>query len=276
MLVAACSGGDGPTSIKSDDGSASLAIPAGAFPEGFDKESVAAVRINDDDRWVPSDRRILAAYSLEPDGAVLADAITLTIRLPLSLVSSSFEVLHLRTASVDEQLEDAIETVELETFTIDADSAELVIVAQLQHFSTVVVAEGAFDIELTAPDRVPVGHKFTARALVRRTSRAFSHFIKYEGLLETETKEIVTVSAAEGPWTIFGGYSRNINVRPSVLRNVPPRTSVSTQTFTSSSQFTCVESGKYSLFYQVQIRHPQRAIIDLFVKTPRQPGARWG
>ena len=90
----------------------------------------------------------------------------------------------------------------------DEDTGELLVSAELSHFSQMVVSVGFFDISLEAPDNVLVGNTFTAVAKVELTSR--SRVREYE----IEGENLVSTKTPTGNWQLAGNFSASPNLSP--------------------------------------------------------------
>ena len=127
------------------------------------------------------------------------------------------------------------------------DASELIVSAELSHFSRVVVSTGFFDVVLQAPDVAVVDVPFTASARVMLTDRQNQLDMWYG---------VATITAS-GRWQIEGEFRGGPPLSPDQALDRPPLTSLnsgSTTTFSASQQFTCKRQGPFSISYAPKIQ----------------------
>ena len=253
-IVAACSGPTAtPTEISpelilaveggpitSDDGSLTLEIPPGALAEDTEirVSRVAEGDLNRDD--IPE----IAKYILEPSGTVFSEPVELTLVLPISLLESGFRVLNVATEVPADPAQNTVVDVEIDDLLISDDGSEATLVMGISHFSRLSVLEsGFFKTSLSVPGSAVVGVPFTATAITRSTgpeSRVLSRWVVTAGDFTT----VVTRTVRRGSsWDLTGAFPSSANLSPSSLENAPPKTLVSSGTFTSPATFTCRVAG---------------------------------
>ncbi|MEA3248792.1 MAG: hypothetical protein U9Q03_00345 [Patescibacteria group bacterium] len=141
--------------IVSQDGSAQMAVPEGALPEGttVDDLSIEIIEYDESDEETTEG---LLSYSLRPDGLQLAAPVTVTLTTDLS-PGDEYDiplVLH-----VSGEGEDAVtEIIDNTLVTVDPEAGDLVVAADVTHFSDIHLYNfsGLF---VAKPDSVETSHQ---------------------------------------------------------------------------------------------------------------------
>ena len=254
LSIAACGGGgdDIPSatdseasadSITSADGSLTLSVPAAALPEGTTADSITITTLASDDLDYWKEGTIFAAYDLQPDGLEFAEPVPVTLRLPLPTAGISFRIMLLGDLERDELDFEGVRVLGVEP---DEDTGELIVNAELSHFSNMIVSEGFFDVSLQAPDTVVVDVPFTANARVHLTTRAESLEYTFDG------EEVVYTKTARGGWELEGIIRGSTRLSPRRVTDRPPLTSLnsrSTTIFSVPQMFTCERQGPFKIDY---------------------------
>jgi len=250
-LILAVEGG----TSKSDDGSLTLEIPPGALAEDTEIRisRVAEADLNRED--IPE----LAKYVLEPAGTVFSKPVRVELVLPLSVLEPGFELLNIATEVPADQEPDTVVNVEIDDLLFSDDGSEATLVARISHFSTFSVVEaGYFEPSLSVPDRAVVGVPFTATAITRSTGTDSRVLSKNVYLIGGETIVRTTTIHRESAWDLTGSFLtpffRDGNLSPTELHNAPPKTRMTTDTFTSTASFTCQRAGEeFKLLFRANI-----------------------
>jgi hypothetical protein len=152
LIVAACGGGGDSgsstaqdpnpdaISVTSDDGLATLQVPAGAVPAG----SEISITVLDPVDLLDEFEQVKVAYELKPDGLVFDEPATLSIRQPGAALVDTVEV-HFGVLQSDE----SVEPVGPQWIRHDGD--DVVHVSPIDHFSTFLLVAGSIELRLTPP-----------------------------------------------------------------------------------------------------------------------------
>lgn len=208
--------------VASDDGLASLDVPAEALPSGVAFEAIA-VTATAEPAAGPAVDALLAAgyepgpgYALEPSGAVFAKPLVLRFPAPEDG----------RTVTAFLVGDGTLEPLE----PIAGDGVAFAV----PHFSEVVTFFGPFFVFLIAPPDAEVGVPFTVRSRIYRKTDT----------LTTEGFQVGGAVIATAP------------VHPSTIQ-APPPTATALPVFTSVYSFTCSDVGTSVIDHAIQASIPR-------------------
>lgn len=251
--------------VASAGGTIALDIPEGALPPGFDTSTigVSTVSIAEPLPSQPPDpgaerqpSRLIAVFDLAPAGLRFLQPVTLTLRLPLDIVSGPLVALHASAVGIEPLV---IALTDLPA------SGEVEITTTVEYFSSVLFATISIDAEdiiettLDVPDKpVTVGSEFTVIADLERLdgTRRIDMVIFVDGdprypLIFNRTYEL-TVSG-NAVWTLDGYFKRSIGVAvitPREVRDKPKAVlRVTGNAHAEEATFTCERVGDWDIFY---------------------------
>ena len=156
--------------INSDDGRVSLEIPKGSLPEGVSIEDVSVQKVTQDKRTIKDEGYV--EYEMLPDGLKLNKPIMITIK-EKAFEEGIFSIPYLAHISKDSE-----EYIGNFSISYDADTGDLIIQTEIEHFSRFVMnAEntfGFFTVELIPRSRtfyqgqtIDIGFRFAPTGLVK-------------------------------------------------------------------------------------------------------------
>ena len=250
--------------IISLDGRATLLIPGGALPDGVAPRDLTLEVIADPALvFSPGRTAPLAAYRLLPAGIELREPVRLTLRVPFEQASEGLYAFHVSGDEIEPVADIELET-NPETDTVAAS-------IQLSRFDEVYWWRfGLFSVRFqTTYLEVPLGDSFTVIATVDRGPEP-----TISGRHEPSGATF-DVSASDEPWTLSGTFFAGqpvaevlvhltADVSPTLVRDLPPPTSVSTDTFTVEQRFECQREtgsrtgrGGARVWYEAVISFPE-------------------
>lgn len=235
-LLAACSGESDSKEVvvQSDDGSATLTIPAGALPSGTSADEIRVVR---DDTRIEDFAGRASLWSLSPDGLQLGAAATLRMQVPVS-EGELFSIDHFSS-----------NTVESLRAQLSAPSDELIV--EVQHFSDVGVfvfpEAGGVNQTLRAdwtPAATNIAVDESTTPVLRitpptETTTQFRYTNQEGSAIEVSTTYGNASWQYEGEWRVTGDISPSIAV-------------VDAQTIEAayadvSREFRCLSAGEFEI-----------------------------
>lgn len=248
LLISAAEGG----TISSSDSLFTLTIPPGALAEDTEI-SVSRVAKDDPDRNESSD---IAGYILQPSGTVFSEPVEVALVLPLSLLESGFRVLNLATEVSDGPAQDTVVSVEVEDILVSDDGSEATLVMEISHFSRLVVIRVSFfEATVSVPDRVVVGVPFSATVIIRKTE-SDNDVLSRHTLTAGDDTTVETVTVRRGSdWALTGRFSSHPGGRlsPQFIGEAPPKTHLTSDSFTSIGTFTCWFAGQFEVGFFARI-----------------------
>jgi hypothetical protein len=242
---------DETQTITSSDGLARLFVPRGALPPGVAISQLSARRIDPVRRglrFAPEGAKPFAMYALSPDGLQLRAPITIGVTLAPAVQGVTAYHLH----------GDQVELVADPRITVSRDGDRMASI-KVTHFSDVVFISTNtrhFDVDLIAPkngSRFAVGKSFLTTVRVTRNIDTTTALVK-----QIDGKTVLTLMSTldrEEPWLITGSMETRGALVAKKKEGVPPRTPVSTNTFTISVAAQCQQEGTGTVHLKLEIEY---------------------
>ena len=206
LLVAACGGGDSDGEaaaediIESADGRATLSVQPGSLPEGVSLDDVQLAVLVDEGAEPGAP---VIAVQLLPEGLVLTEPATLTIKLP-GVLEGGFMAIHMSGDSIEF----------LDGDIIQQDHEVFAFQTSVGHFSVLSIHDlgSFFETSMTLnPNPVSVGEKQRAAATIAAKTDPITLWIEFES--EPGTRRLFRFSAPQPPFSFdakftWGGFNR--------------------------------------------------------------------
>lgn len=256
-----------PAGPATADGTAWLELPDGALPDGVSASDIGVAPLPIEaprEGWAAPSH----AFELTPDGLELEAPATLRVRLDAETPLDGLLVTHVSANSVE-----LITEIETE---IDEESGDVVVSVPVTHFSRLGVYTQSmrFLFEMTplpTEVRAVVGESFSVTVVAKQRRDRLIANVNGLILNAGETAEdrdypLYEQVQVEDYWSLSGLFSvgparrgsAERVVSPILVLNAPPRTRVTTSSFTSTQAFTCDKRGANTVSYRALIHVPMQ------------------
>jgi hypothetical protein len=242
-LIEASKGG----TVEAVGGHVTIDVPAGALSEDTE---ITVLKV-ENDVTETGDLAELVAYEFGPDGTAFSKPIQVSLVLPVSLLEPGFRLVHLENAKTGETEPPASSPLEVQEVVLDDSGKNATILTSLTSFSSIKVYRSAFfNLKLTVPEQAVEGIPFQVEAVTRRRTTE-PQVARRQVFGSGDDAVVETITIHPNPeWLLYGSYNGKLNVSPESVPFSPPETSLTTDTFTSQTMFTCTKAGSdFSIDY---------------------------